>query len=201
MHGHGARIENNIGDFLIQWLALCQQVANTCLWVCRLEQGAIAIARYTRIKLFRGRPQVNHHAPRFKHSSVLGSQHRAATRSQHQISLRRTLFEHRTFAPAEPFFTFDVEDVDNPNPTTAFDLVIEVEEVAPQHASQAATDGGLTGTHHPHQEYGPPIGQGCDNLPLIRTLLRGGGRYYSVHLCIITCLRARNPLSPHYSVT
>src|SRR5690606_5551086 len=152
MHGHGARIENNIGDFLIQWLALCQQVANTCLWVCRLEQGAIAIARYTRIKLFRGRPQVNHHAPRFKHSSVLGSQHRAATRSQHQISLRRTLFEHRTFAPAEPFFTFDVEDVDNPNPTTAFDLVIEVEEVAPQHASQAATDGGLTGTHHPHQE-------------------------------------------------
>src|SRR5690606_39399773 len=112
-----------------------------------LQQRAIAVTRHTTIELFRRGSQVDNDATRVEMVAVFRREHRAAAGGQHQIGPGGAFLENLPFAPAEPFFTFNVENVSDTDTATAFDLMIEVQELTAERTREAPADGGLARTH------------------------------------------------------
>src|SRR5690606_5840731 len=79
-------------------------------------------------------------------------QHGAPAGGQHDAAALRAVIQRRRLALAEAAFALDLENDRHADTAARFQLVVQVDELAPQRARQAAADGRLAGAHHAHQE-------------------------------------------------
>src|SRR6266705_2481672 len=110
-----------------------------------VSAGALPQYRWKRVK-------VDDEAAGPEIIAVTGYEDRSAPRSEHDIVQCGQLFDHLGLALAKPDLAFDIEDHGDPHPGPRLDFAVDIVERLAEALGELATDRGLTGAHHAHQE-------------------------------------------------
>ena len=80
-------------------------------------------------------------------------EHCTAAGGNDHIRQSRQMLDCLDFALAESGFAFDFEDHRDLHAGASLDFVVAVMEIPPQTPRKSAPDGGLAGTHQPHEKH------------------------------------------------
>ena len=115
---HGASIDSQISDLLVQGLACFKQRPQGSLGVGGREQGSVSIPAGTPKKLVHTGTQVDDQPSGAQRAAVFCRNDCATTGRQDDIGSHRTVIQHLTFTFTEPFFAFDLKDHRDTDTTT-----------------------------------------------------------------------------------
>ena len=160
LDGRGTGLDHQVGDFAVVRLAAGHPVAQRALGIGRGQQRAVAVAAGAAEQFVHAGPQIDDDAALVQPLAVFRRQDGAAAGGENNVAPLGTLFQCGGFPATETGLALDFEDYRHTHAATRLQLMIQIDEVAPQGARQAAAYGRLARPHHAHQEHGQVMRQG-----------------------------------------
>ena len=157
-------VNNQIGDFPVQGVALFMKLAQLAERVWRLQKRTATIATGAAPQILRCCSKIDYPAAGFEKAAVDRRNYGPAACCQDDAFQGGQLFDHFLLARAKPGFAFNFKNDGDLDPGRTFDFSVGIEEFLVQASGKHASHGGFSRTHQTDQEYAALICRGFAGL-------------------------------------